>query len=131
MLLITPYNTPIYCNCHVNRYPIVFSHRTLENDTVERIETIVGSLNVMLQLRLFLHHLNEDQTSKFRKWEVINKKIINATKANIFNHNCIREHLCPKCNYLLLNVMIMKVTCNFDHWCRVAYCMKHWIWSSL
>ena len=96
MLLITPYNTPIYCNCHVNRYPIVFSHRTLENDTVERIETIVGSLNIMLQLRLFLHHLNEDQTSKFRKWEIINKKIMNSTKANIFNHNCIREHRCPK-----------------------------------
>ena len=50
----------------------------------------------MNEIRLFLKHLTSEQTSKFRKWEGTNIKIINATYANIFNQNCLREHLCPK-----------------------------------
>ena len=50
----------------------------------------------MLQLNLLLQRLNHDLTRKFRKWESTNRKIINATRANVFNTNCIREHLCPK-----------------------------------
>ena len=50
----------------------------------------------MLQPRLLLQHLNAETTSKFRKWEITNKKIINATRANVFNQNCLREHICPK-----------------------------------
>ena len=43
-----------------------------------------------------INRLNKDNARKLRKWESIKMKIVNATRANMFNQNCIREKLRPK-----------------------------------
>ena len=50
----------------------------------------------MQSFNRLINHLNIENARKLRKWESINMKIINATRANMFNQNCLREKLRPK-----------------------------------
>ena len=78
-----------------------FPQCTLENDAQHRNDRRV--VKNMQPLNRLINHLNKENARKLRKWESINMKIINATRANMFSQNCLREKLRPKINIFYKN----------------------------
>ena len=74
---------------------LYYPRSTLDNDA-QRHRNDRREIKEMQSFNAIIHHLSKDNTNKVRKWEQIKMKMINATKANSFNQNCLREHLCPK-----------------------------------
>ena len=72
------------------------------------------SRNVGRNLGTLLFNLSPSQKSLIRKYENLNKKLINARNAVVFNKTCIKENLLP--NYTDTSIYIWILQIHISRW---------------